>query len=83
MLGVEPVGFSPPVLAGDGDARCVDNEGLDATRPQPARQPKTIVPGLKGDRYARDCVPELCRLVASPVRQPEQRVSSAPSFFNG
>lgn len=37
MPGVEPVGFSQLVLAGDGDARRVDDEGLDATRPQPAR----------------------------------------------
>jgi hypothetical protein len=30
-------------------ARCVDNVGLDAACPQPARQPETIPAGLEGN----------------------------------
>src|ERR1700757_1293829 len=49
-------------------------KGLDATRPQPTRLPNTVAAGLKRNRYARDRVPTLCRLLAPPVQQQEQRV---------
>nr|WP_245316954.1 hypothetical protein [Bradyrhizobium manausense] len=84
MLGVETIGFGPPVLAGDGDACRVDNEGLEATSPQPPRQPKTIATGLKGDRYACDRMPSVCG--ASSRQRCSNRSSassSAPTFFNG
>jgi len=37
QLGVETIGLGAPVLARYGDARCVDDVGLNAARAQPAR----------------------------------------------
>jgi hypothetical protein len=54
QLGIEPIGLGAPVLARYGYARCVDNVGLDAASPQPARQPETVPAGLKGDCNAFD-----------------------------
>jgi hypothetical protein len=46
QLGVEPVRFGPPVFARDGDAGGMNDIGLNATRPQPARQPEAVATGL-------------------------------------
>jgi hypothetical protein len=72
QLGVEPVGLGPAVLAGDGDARGVDHVGLDASGPQPARQPEAVAAGLVGDRDARDRLARLGRLVPPASEQPQQ-----------
>ena len=67
MLGIEPIGFSPPVLARNGDARRVNNVSLDITSPQPTRKPKTVAARLKGNRHTRDRVSILCSLVTPAV----------------
>ena len=74
QLGVEPVGLGPPVLARDGDARRVDDVGLDAARPQPAGEPEAVAPGLEGDREAGDRAPGPGRLVPPAPQQREQRL---------
>ena len=71
QLGVEPVGLGPPVLPRDGDARRVDDVGLDAARPQPARQPEAVAAGLEGDADARDRAAGPGRLVPSSARAAE------------
>ena len=84
QLGVEPVGLGPPVLARDGDARRVDDVGLDAARPQPAGEPEAVAPGLEGDREAGDRAPGPGRLVPPAL---QQRGAAPPrpasSFFSG
>ena len=58
QLGVEPVRLGPPVFARDGDAGWMNDIGLNATRPQPARQPEAVATGLISDGDARDaCAP--------------------------
>jgi hypothetical protein len=42
QLGVETVGLGAPVFTRYRYARCVDNVGRDAARPEPTRQPETI-----------------------------------------
>jgi hypothetical protein len=42
QLGVETVGLGAPMLVRYGYARCMDNMGLDAACPEPARQRKTV-----------------------------------------
>src|SRR5215472_1297614 len=37
QLGIEAVGLSAPVFTRHRHTRCVDNMGLDAMRPEPAR----------------------------------------------
>src|SRR6516162_1159583 len=54
QLGVEPVGLGASVLARYGYARCVNNVGLNAARPQPTRQPETIPASLEGNCNAFD-----------------------------
>jgi hypothetical protein len=43
QLGVETVGLGAPVFTRYRYARCVDYVGLDAARPKPARQPRSIL----------------------------------------
>src|SRR5260221_921840 len=52
QLGVETIGLGAPVLARYGYARCVDDVGLDVTRPEPTRQPEAVTAGLESDRDA-------------------------------
>src|ERR1700739_1687416 len=54
QLGVETVGLGAPVFTRYRYARCVDDMGLDAARPEPARQPETISAGLEGNCDAFD-----------------------------
>jgi hypothetical protein len=42
QLSVEPIGLGAPVFARYGYARCVDDVGLDAACPEPARRPETV-----------------------------------------
>src|ERR1700738_2478780 len=56
QLGVETIGLGAPVLARYGYARCVDDVGLDVTRPEPTRQPEAVTAGLESDRDAFDPV---------------------------
>ena len=74
QLGVQAVRLGAPVLAGDGDARRVDDVGLDAARPQPAGQPEAVPAGFKGDREAGDGAPSPGRLVPPLPEQGEQRL---------
>jgi hypothetical protein len=74
QLGVEPVGLGPAVLAGDGDARGVDDMGLDAPGAQPARQPEAVAAGLVGHRDACDRLACLGRLVLPAPQKPQQRL---------
>ena len=62
------------MLARHGDARRVNHVGFDAMRPQPARQPKTIVAGLEGDGHARDRAAGPGRLALPAPQQLEQRL---------
>src|SRR6266550_1525560 len=68
QLGVEPVGLGAPVLARYGYARCVDNVGLDAACPQPARQPETIPASLEGDYNAFDPASCFLGFLAPPMQ---------------
>src|SRR6516165_12091240 len=54
QLGIEPVCLGAPVLARYGDARCVNDVGLDVVRPQPTRQPEAITACLEGHSDAFD-----------------------------
>ncbi len=54
QLSVETVGLGAPVFTRYRYARCVDNVGLDAACPEPARQPETIPAGLEGNCNAFD-----------------------------
>ena len=83
QLGVEPVGLRPSVLARHGNARRVDDIGLDAACPQPARQPEAVAARLVGNRDPSDRSAGLGRLVAPAMQQRQQRTSSAASFFSG
>ena len=57
-----------PVLARYRYARGVNDMRLDVTRPEPSRQPETVMAGLEGDRDAFDT----CVLPPRLARQPEQ-----------
>jgi hypothetical protein len=74
QLGVQAVRLGAPVLPRDRDAGRVHDVGLDAARPQPARQPEAVAPGLEGDREAGDRAPGPGRLVPPAMKQPEQRL---------
>ena len=84
QLGVEPVGLRPPMLARDGDARRVDDVGLDAVRPQPAGQPEAVAPGLEGDGDARRSArPALAASSRQRCSSRSSAASSGSSFFSG
>src|SRR6266852_3139051 len=72
QLGVEPIGLGAPVLARNGYARCVDNVGLDAARPEPTRQPEAVTAGLESDRDAFDPVSCLLRFLSPAIEQLQQ-----------
>src|SRR5215469_9933672 len=69
QLGIEPVCLGAPVLARYGDARCVNDMGLDVVRPQPARQPEAITPGLKGHGDAFDPASCFLRFLPPAAKQ--------------
>ena len=72
QLGVETVGLGAPVLARYGYARCVDDVGLDAACPKPARQPETVTAGFKGDGNAFDPASCFLRLLTPAIEQLQQ-----------
>src|SRR3954464_10133817 len=74
QLRVETIGLCPSVLARDSDARGMDDIGLDAAPPQPARQPKAVASGLIGDDDALDLPTRLCRFVAPTLHKLQQLV---------
>src|SRR3954464_4923662 len=72
QLGVEPVRFGPPVFARHGNAGWMNDIGLNATRPQPARQPEAVATGLISDGDARDGTPRLGGFVLPAAEQAKQ-----------
>ena len=52
----------------------MDDIGLDAAPPQPARQPKAVASGLIGDDDALDLPTRLCRFVAPTLHKLQQLV---------
>ena len=82
QFGVEPVGLGAAVFARYGDARCVNDMGLDVARPEPARQPEAVPAGLEGDSDALDPCGPPCPLplaidgAASAMRSRRSRASS-------
>ena len=68
-MSVEPVGFGAPVLARHGNARGMNDMGLDTACPQPAGEPEAVPTGLEGDGNAVDLVTRLLRLCAPPIEQ--------------
>jgi len=68
-LRVEPVGFGAPVLARHGNARGMDDMRLDAARPQPTGEPKSVPAGLEGDGSVGDLVTCLLCLCSPPLEQ--------------
>src|SRR5262245_12196260 len=69
QLRVKPVGLGAPVLPRHGNARGMNDMGLDAARPQPAGEPKAVPAGLEGDGNAGDFVTCLLRLCSPPLEQ--------------
>ena len=79
-LGVETVGLGAPVFTRYRYARCVDDMGLDAARPEPARQPETISAGLEGNCDAFDLASCFLRFLSPSMHSARNcRVSSATS----
>src|SRR4051812_18070155 len=74
QLRVQTIGLCPSVLARDSDARGMDDIGLDAAPPQPARQPKAVASGLIGEDDALDFPTRLCRFVAPTLHKLQQLV---------
>ena len=84
QLGVEPVGLRPAMLPRYGDTRGMDHVRLDATRPQPARQPEAVAAGFEGHRNPRDRAAGPDRLIPPAMQQAQAALlRSASSFFSG
>src|ERR1017187_9156840 len=60
---IQPICFGSPVLARYRHAGCMDHMGINATFPQPSRQPETIAPALVCDGDPRDVPSGLNRLI--------------------
>ena len=73
-LGVEPVCLRPSMLAGDSDARRMDNMGFDIAHLQPARQPEAVAASFKSNRDARDRTASLGSLIPPTLQQSQQRL---------
>src|ERR671927_237831 len=69
---IQPVRLGPPVLAGDGDARWMDDISFNATGPQPARQPEAVAPGLESHGDTADRAPGFGRLALPALQQSEE-----------
>src|SRR4029077_18791081 len=69
---VETVGLGAPVFTRYRYARCVDNVGLDAACPQPARQPETIPAGLEGNCNAFDLASCFLRFLTPAIEKLQQ-----------
>ena len=79
--GVEPVSLGTPMLAGDRDARRVNDMSLNAVSPEPARQPEAIATGFEGDGNACDLPAGLTRLCAPAVEELEEGVLVRSELF--
>ena len=73
IAGIQPVGLRPPVLAGHGDARRMDDVRLNAARAQPPRQPESVAARLIGESDAPDRPARLHRLRPPALDQAQQR----------
>src|SRR5215218_9667581 len=62
------------MLAGDGDTGGMDHVGLDALKPQPARQPEAVATSFEGNCNALDVAPCPDRLLTPAAEQPEQHL---------
>ena len=80
---VDPVGLGPPVFARHRHTRGMDHVSLDVVCPEPAREPKAITAGLKGDRNAGDRAPCRDRLVAPALEQSQQGVLVGAKLLQG
>jgi hypothetical protein len=72
QLGVETVGLGAPVFTRYRYARCVDNVGRDAARPEPTRQPETIPAGLEGNCNAFDLTSCFLRFLTPAIEKLQQ-----------
>jgi hypothetical protein len=72
QLGVEPVGFRSPMLPRYRDTREMDHVRLNATRLEPARQPKAVAAGFEGNGDPRDCAAGLDRLIPPAMQHGKQ-----------
>src|SRR6516164_1439824 len=72
QIGVETVGLGAPVFTRYRYTRCVDNVGLDAARPEPARQPETIPAGLEGNCNAFDLASCFLRFLTPAIEKLQQ-----------
>src|ERR1035437_8384743 len=57
-----------------GYARCMNDVGLDAACPEPARQPEAVTAGLEGDCNALDPAPCFLRFLPPAMQQLQQCV---------
>src|SRR5215207_6508533 len=72
--GVEPVSLGAPMLAGDGDARRVNDMSFNAVSPEPTCQPEAVAAGFEGDGDACHLSAGLARLLAPAVEELEEGV---------
>src|SRR6516164_7783772 len=73
QFGVEPIRLRPALLARHGNTCRVDHMSLDASAPQPPRQPETVPAGFVGHGDPTDCTARLGRLAAPARQQLEER----------
>ena len=71
-FGVEAVGFRSPMLPRYRDTRGMDHVSLDATRREPARQPKPVAAGFEGKCNPGDRAAGPDRLIPPAMQQGEQ-----------
>ena len=69
QLRVKPVSLGTPVLTRHGNARGMNDVGLDAARPQPTGEPKSVPAGLEGDGNTGDLVTCLLCLCSPLLEQ--------------
>jgi hypothetical protein len=72
---------STPMFTGHGDARRVDDIGLNAPLSKPARQPKSVTPRFIGDDYAFDRMPSPKSLITPSVHELQQLVLVGVQFL--
>src|SRR4029077_19774235 len=66
-----------------GYARCVDDVGLDAACPEPARQPETVPAGLEGTAMRSILSAAFSASTRQRLSRFSNALSSTASFFNG
>ncbi|MER9140401.1 hypothetical protein NKI20_29850 [Mesorhizobium sp. M0830] len=83
QLGVKAIGLGAAVLARHRNAGGMDGVGLDAVRPQKARQPEAVASRLIGDGDALDRMPGPAGFVAQRCNSFNSAGASASSFLSG